>query len=145
LFIGWHEHPSDPAAQSVGSTMPEAPGGIWHFPALQIPLAQSAPVMQVVFCRPGGMQSPPVHVPLWQSLAWVQCEPAGEPEVPPPAPPVEDDPPVDIEPPLDVEPPAPVEPPVEVEPLVDIEPPAPVEPPVEVEPPAPEVSRGPPL
>ena len=94
--------------------MPEAPGGIWHFPELQIPLAQSAPVMQVVFGRPGGMQSPPVHVPLWQSLAWLQCEPAGEPEIAPPP-----------EPPLDIEPPLEVEPPLEIKPPSDVAPPAP--------------------
>ena len=81
--------------------MPEAPGGITHFPLLQTPLAQSAPVMQVVFGSPGGMQYPPVHVPLWQSLAWVQCEPAGKPVLEPPEPPLE------VEPPLDIEPPAP--------------------------------------
>ena len=44
--------------------MPEAPGGITHFPLLQTPLAQSAPVMHVVLGSPGGMQNPPVHVPL---------------------------------------------------------------------------------
>jgi len=31
-----------------------------------------------------GMQSPPVQVPLWQSLACAQLEPAGEPELVPP-------------------------------------------------------------
>src|SRR3954463_3764483 len=65
LFIGWHEHPSDPGAQSVGSTEPEAPAGITHIPDLQTPLAQSGPVEQVVFGSvPVGMQSPPVHLPL---------------------------------------------------------------------------------
>ena len=48
--------------------MPEAPGGITHLPLLQTPLAQSAPTMQVVFGSPGGMQNPPVQLPLWQSL-----------------------------------------------------------------------------
>jgi hypothetical protein len=77
LFIGWHEHPSDPATQSVGSTEPEAPAGIWHFPEMQTPLAQSGPVEQVVFGSiPVGSQSPPVHLPLWQSLAMVHDEPA---------------------------------------------------------------------
>jgi hypothetical protein len=105
LFIGWHAHPSDPAAQSVGSTEPEAPAGIWHFPEVQTPLAQSGPVEQVVFGSiPVGMQSPPVHVPLWQSLAWVHAEPA---EVP-----LGLDPPLELPPPLDVEPPDPaVDPP----------------------------------
>ena len=106
LFIGWQEHPSDPGAQSVGSTPPDAPAGIWHFPEMQIPLAQSGPVVQVVFGSiPVGSQSPPVHFPLWQSLAWVHDEPAWE------APP-ELAPPLDVDPPSDVEPPEPtVEPP----------------------------------
>jgi hypothetical protein len=70
LFIGWHIHPSDPAVHSVVSTVPEAPAGITQAPALQTPLAQSGPVMQVEFGSGTlGMQSPPVHVPLWQSLA----------------------------------------------------------------------------
>jgi hypothetical protein len=51
LFIGWHMHPSAPAAHSVISTMPEAPAGITHIPDLQTPLAQSGPVAQVVFGR----------------------------------------------------------------------------------------------
>lgn len=108
LFIGWHAHPSDPAAHSVGSTEPVAPAGISHFPELQIPLAQSGPVEQVVFGSVTvGMQSPPVHWPLWQSPAPVQVEPAGEPEgAPPPevAPPPELAPPLEFEPPPDVEP-----------------------------------------
>ena len=84
LFIIWHEHPSDPFAQSVGSTPPEAPGGIWHIPDLQIPLAQSGPVEQVVFGSiPIGSQSPPVHLPLWQSFALVHDEPAEGAEAPP--------------------------------------------------------------
>ena len=84
LFIGWHEHPSDPFAQSVGSTEPEAPAGIWHVPEVQIPLAQSGPVEQVVFGSiPVGSQSDPVHLPLWQSFAWVHAEPAEEAEAPP--------------------------------------------------------------
>ena len=62
-----------------------------------------------------GMQYPPVHLPLWQSLAWAQCEPAGEPEGAPPP-----------EPPLDIEPPLEVEPPLEIKPPSDDEPPAPV-------------------
>jgi hypothetical protein len=49
LFIGWHEHPSDPVVHPVGSTVPVAPAGIWHFPETQTPLAQSGPVEQVVF------------------------------------------------------------------------------------------------
>jgi hypothetical protein len=65
LFIIWHEHPSDPGAQSVGSTEPEAPAGIWHFPESQIPLAQSGPVEQVEFGSiPVGSHSDPVHFPL---------------------------------------------------------------------------------
>jgi hypothetical protein len=69
LFIGWHMHPSDPAIHSVISTMPEAPAGITHIPDLQTPLAQSGPVAQVVFgSGTVGMQYPPVHLPLWQSL-----------------------------------------------------------------------------
>jgi hypothetical protein len=57
LFVGWHEHPSDPAGQSVVSTEPDAPAGISHTPDLQTPLAQSGPVVQVVFgSMPVGMQ-----------------------------------------------------------------------------------------
>ena len=117
LFIGWHEHPSDPAAQPVGSTVPKAPAGIWHFPETQTPLAQSGPVEQVVFGSvPVGKQSPPVHVPLWQSLALVHAEPAGE-APPVPEPPLELGPPPELEPPLEVEPPSDVMPPVpEVDP-----------------------------
>jgi hypothetical protein len=115
LFAGWHAHPNDPAGQSITSTEPEAPAGISHFADLQTPLAQSAPVEQVVFgSGTVGMQSPPVHVPLWQSLGWVHGEPAGEPEVAPPEPPLEVAPP---EPPLEVAPP---EPPLEVEPPVAV-------------------------
>ena len=85
LFIGWHEHPSEPAIQSVLSTAPEASAGTTHVPELQTPLAQSGPVLQVVLGSfTVGMQSPPVHVPLWQSLAWLQREPAGTPELEPP-------------------------------------------------------------
>jgi hypothetical protein len=70
LFMGWHEHPNDPAVHPAGSTEPEAPAGIWHFPETQIPLAQSGPVEQVVFGSiPVGSQSFPLHLPLWQSLA----------------------------------------------------------------------------
>jgi hypothetical protein len=88
LFFGWHLHPSVPGIQSVISTVPEAPGGITHAPALQTPLAQSGPVLQVVFGSSTlGMQSPPSHLPLWQSLASVQEEPAREPGITPePAP-----------------------------------------------------------
>ena len=129
LFIGWHEQPSDPGAQSVGSTEPEAPAGIWHFPDTQTPLAQSGPVEQVVFGSfPAGMQSPPVHVPLWQSLAWAQDEPAGEapPELEPPPEldPPELEPP-ELEPPADVEPPPELDPPVNVAPPEDVAPPEP--------------------
>jgi hypothetical protein len=123
LFIGWHMHPRFPAAHSVVSTMPEAPAGIWHIPDLQTPLAQSGPVMHVVFgSGTVGKQYPPVHLPLWQSLACAQCEPAGEPEgaLPP-------------------EPPAPIEPPAPVEPPALLKPPAPIKPPSDIEPPAPEV------
>jgi hypothetical protein len=86
--------------------------------------------MQVVLGSPGGMQKPPVQTPLWQSLAWVQCEPAGEPEIEPP------EPPVPVEPPPDVEPPALVEPPLDVDAPPLLEPPVP-EPPVP-EPPVPD-------
>ena len=114
LSAGWHEHPSDPGAQVVGSIVPEAPAGIWHFPELQIPLAQSGPVEQVVFGSiPVGSQSPPVHLPLWQSLACVQCEPA--PEAPP-----------EVEPSREVDPSREVEPPLEVDPPLDVEPSVPV-------------------
>jgi hypothetical protein len=65
LFFGWHEHPREPGVQSVISTAPEAPAGITHAPDLQTPLAQSGPVVQVVFgSGTAGMHSPPVHVPL---------------------------------------------------------------------------------
>src|SRR5438045_2224690 len=79
LFMGWHMQPSEPGMQSVISTAPEAPSGITHIPDLQTPLAQSGPVSQVVLgsCTVG-MQSLPVHVPLWHSLAWLQGVPAGE-------------------------------------------------------------------
>jgi hypothetical protein len=104
LFFGWHMHPSDPGIQSVMSTEPEAPLGITHFPDLQTPLAQSGPVLQVVFGSSTlGMQSPPVHTPLWQSLASVQDEPAGEPGItelvssPPEPSPPELEPAVDVE------------------------------------------------
>jgi len=101
LFIGWHEHPSEPGMHSVVSTLPEAPAGITQAPDLQTPLAQSGPVVQVVFgSGTVGMQSFPVHVPLWQSLACVQGEPARKPELEPP---LVVEPPLDIEPPLDVE------------------------------------------
>ena len=94
LFIGWHEHPSEPGMHSVVSTVPEAPAGITQAPALQTPLAQSGPVVHVVFgSGTVGMHRPPVQVPLWQSLAWVQAEPGSEPELEPP----------ELEPPLDVE------------------------------------------
>jgi hypothetical protein len=103
LFAGWHEHPNDPAEQAVTSTVPEAPAGISHVPDVQTPLAQSDPVEQTVFGSVWvGMQSPPVHLPLWQSLAWVQAEPAGEPELAPPEPPLGFEPPVPV-----VEPPEP--------------------------------------
>jgi hypothetical protein len=108
MGFAWHEHPSDPGAQSVGSTVPEAPAGIWHFPEMQTPLAQSGPVEQVVFGSiPVGSQSPPVHLPLWQSMASVHDEPAGEapPEL---APPLELTPPPAVPPPLELAPPEPV-------------------------------------
>jgi hypothetical protein len=82
LFFGWQEHPSEPCVQSVISTAPEAPAGIAQAPPLQMPLAQSGPVVQVVFgSGTVGMHSSPVHVPLWQSLACMQEEPAGEPGI----------------------------------------------------------------
>ena len=64
-------------------------------PDLQMPLAQSGPVSQVVFgSSTVGMQSLPSHLPLAQSLASLQAVPAGEPEL---------EPPLDVEPALDVE------------------------------------------
>src|SRR5690348_16192821 len=72
LSMGWQEHPSDPGMQSVISIVPEAPSGITHAPDSQTPLAQSGPVSQVVFgSGTDGMQSPPLHCPLRQSLACV--------------------------------------------------------------------------
>jgi len=95
LFMGWHMHPSEPGMQSVISTVPEAPAGITHIPDLQTPLAQSGPVLQVVFgSSTVGMQSLPVHVPLWHSLAWLHGVPAGAPEL---GPPFESEPPWDVE------------------------------------------------
>jgi hypothetical protein len=65
LFMGWHEHPSEPAIHSVVSTVPEAPAGITQAPAWQTPLAQSGPVSHEVFgSGTDGMQSPPLHCPL---------------------------------------------------------------------------------
>jgi hypothetical protein len=88
--------------------MPEAPAGITHIPDLQTPLAQSGPVVQVVFgSGTVGMQYPPVHLPLWQSLAWAQCEPAVGSEIAPPLEPPEVEPPAPVKPPSDVEPPGP--------------------------------------
>jgi hypothetical protein len=119
--------------QSVVSTEPEAPAGITHAPALQTPLAQSGPVSQVVFGNgTDGIQSPPLHCPLWQSLACVQDEPAGDPETPlelspaafsPPelAPAADVDPPMDVVPAADVDPPMDVAPPIDIDPPVDIE------------------------
>jgi hypothetical protein len=103
--------PSDPAVHSDVSIVPEAPAGITHLPDLQTPLAQSGPVLQVVFGSGTlGMQSPPWQSPLWQSLPSLQREPAGEPGITPePAPP-------ELSPPLAVEPPEAVEPPVAVTP-----------------------------
>lgn len=127
LFMGWHEHPSDPAMHSVVSTEPEAPAGITHAPDSQTPLAQSGPVSQLVFgSGTDGMQSPPLHWPLRQSLACVQDEPAGDPGTPPELSPAAFSPPElapasEVEPPLDVEPPMEVEPPMDTEPPVDIE------------------------
>src|SRR6476646_10185222 len=99
-----------------------------HAPDMHTPLAQSGPVSQLVFgSGTDGMQSPPLHCPLWQSLACAQGEPAGMPGIPPglwppefsppelsPAAlsPPELAPPVDVDPPLDVEPPRDIEPPV---------------------------------
>lgn len=45
-----------------------------------MPLAQSGPVVQLVFgSDPPDSQSPPVHLPLRQSLAWEHAEPGSEP------------------------------------------------------------------
>jgi hypothetical protein len=126
--MGWHEHPSEPAIQSVISTEPEAPAGITHAPELQTPLAQSGPVSQVVFgSGTDGIQSPPLHSPLRQSLGCVHGEPAGAPGIPPePAPaafsppfesPADDEPPVDFDPPTEIEPPSDVDPPIDTEPF----------------------------
>jgi len=125
-FFGWHIQPSDPAMHSVVSTAPEAPAGITHAPFLQTPLAQSGPVVQVVFGSiTVGMQSPPSHTPLSQSLAIVHCEPAGEPVL---GSPPELAPPLTVEPPFDVEPPLNVNPP-----FVELSPPG-VDPPESIEP-----------
>jgi hypothetical protein len=89
-----------------------------------------------------GMQSPPLHCPLWQSPELVQDEPAGEPEIPPElspaafspaAPAAEVDPAMDVAPPRDVIPPSEIEPPSDIE----LRPPAPAppEPPFELCPP----------
>jgi len=84
---------------------------------LQTPLAQSGPVLQVVFGSiTVGMQSMPTHLPLSQSLGWVQAEPAGEPELAPPefAPPELMPPefaPPELEPPFNVKPPMELSPP----------------------------------
>ncbi len=46
---------------------------------MQIPLAQSAPMEQLVFGRdPLDSHSPPVHLPLTQSLACEHVEPGSE-------------------------------------------------------------------
>lgn len=130
LFMGWHEHPSDPAAHSVVSMVPEAPSGITHAPDSQTPLAQSGPVSQSLFgSGTDGMQSPPLHSPLWQSLACMQDEPAGDPGTSPdPSPPAFSPP--ELAPASDVDPPVEVEPPRDSEPPVDIElPPAALDPP----------------
>jgi hypothetical protein len=76
-----------------------------HAPALQTPLAQSGPVLQVVFGSSTlGMQSPPSHLPLWQSLASEQDEPAGEPGITPePAPASDVVPALDVVPAVGVE------------------------------------------
>jgi hypothetical protein len=118
---------------SVVSIVPEAPAGITHAPDLQTPLAQSGPVSQVVFgSGTDGMQSPPLHCQLWQSLACVHDEPAGDPETPPELSPAAFSPPelepaVDIEPPIDVEPARDVVPPIDVVPPRDIAPPGDME------------------
>jgi hypothetical protein len=148
--MGWHEQPSEPGMQSVVSTVPDAPAGITHAPDLQTPLAQSGPVSQVVFgSGTDGMQSPPLHWALWQSLACVHAEPAGEPGIPPELSPAVFSPP-EFAPAADTEPPAEIEPPVDVEPPTETEPPADVAPPVAVvpfppllEPPEPPLERGP--
>ena len=107
--------------------MPDAPARIWHFPETQTPLAQSGPVEHVVFGNiPVGSQSFPVHLPLWQSLAAVHGEPAGDapPELEPP---MEVDPP-ELEPEPETpepEPPPRLEPPSDGEPLSDVDPPDP--------------------
>ena len=106
---------------SVVSTEPDAPSGITHAPDLQTPLAQSGPVSQVVFgSGTDGMQSPPLHWPLWQSLACMQDEPAGDPGTPPELSPAAFSPP-ELSPALEVDPPVDVDPPMDIEPPVDIE------------------------
>jgi hypothetical protein len=127
---------------SVVSTVPDAPSGITQAPDLQIPLAQSGPVSQVVFgSGTDGMQSPPLHCPLRQSLACVQDEPAGDPGTPPELSPAAFSPPelapaLDIEPPRDVDPPGDIAPPVDMEsspPTLDPpDPPDPLDPPFEL-------------
>jgi len=144
--MGWHLHPSEPAMHSVVSTVPEAPSGITHAPASQIPLAQSGPVSQLVFgSGTDGMQSPPLHSPLWQSLAWVQDAPAGDPDTPPELSPAAFSPP-ELEPAVDVEPPLDVDPPVDTEPPRDTEPPVDTElSPASLDPPEPPFAPGQPL
>jgi hypothetical protein len=62
-----------------------------------MPLAQSGPVVQLVFGNdPEDSQSPPVHLPLRQSLACEHAEPGSEPvgdPGDPEAPPFDDGPP----------------------------------------------------
>jgi hypothetical protein len=82
LLSDWHWHPRAPALHEPPPAPPEPvdPGGTSHFPELQIPLAQSEPVLQLVFgSGPFDSQSPPVHLPLVHSLAWLQGEPGREP------------------------------------------------------------------
>jgi hypothetical protein len=76
--MGWHGHPSEPAVQGPVVPVAVVPAGISHFPETQMPLAQSGPVLQLVFgSSPVVSQRPPVHLPLWQSLACVHNEPLG--------------------------------------------------------------------
>lgn len=103
LSADWHWHPSAPALHEPPPPGPVVPAGISHFPELHTPLAQSGSVVQVVFGRgPFDSQSPPVHLPLVHSFAWLQGEPGREPlgDEPPDDEPPEDEPPED-EPPED--------------------------------------------
>jgi hypothetical protein len=98
LFSDSHRHPRLPALHEPPLDPPEpvVPGGISHFPELQIPLAQSGSDVQLVFgSGPFDSHSPPVHLPLVHSFAWLQGEPGREPvgDAPPDDEPLVEEPP----------------------------------------------------